>query len=239
MTNGPSRTQIKKAGKLLRDHWIGDDDFEDLPEEQQDALSDAYGLVVDFRSGFATPLLKVRVGLQSFIKTTGYPESQIGQRLKRFQRIVQKLARYQNMQLTTMQDIAGCRVVLPDLEAVAAMTRHIHKRWGPSIVSVDDYIKSPQDSGYRAVHIVVRRDDHPVEIQLRSRRQHRWADSVEQFSRSADIEFKWGEGDIRTQDAFARIADYLADLDEGHTPEIDDFLKELVGLTDMIEEPED
>ncbi|MEX1125220.1 MAG: RelA/SpoT domain-containing protein [Acidimicrobiia bacterium] len=239
MTLGPSRTQVKKAGKLLRNYWLSDDGLEDLSEEEQSGLSDAYGLVVDYRSGFASPLLKVRVGLQSFIKTTGYPEAQIGQRLKRFQRIMEKLARYQNMQLTTMQDIGGCRVVMPDLDGVAKIRSHIEKVWGDSLVEVYDYISKPQESGYRAVHVVVRRDDRLIEVQLRTVRQHRWADAVEQYSRQLGIEMKWGLGGHRVQDGFARMADYLSVLDEGGIADVDNVLEELLGWADMIDEPED
>ena len=239
MTARPSRTQIRKAGRRLRDLWQSDVDFDDLPKDEQAALGNAYAVVVGFRTGYAEPLLKVRMGLQSFIKTTGYPDAQVGQRLKRFPRIMDKLVRYPSMQLITMQDIGGCRVVLPDVGAVRKVQRHIEKRWAKDVVEIYDYTAAPQDSGYRAIHIVVRRDDHLIEVQLRTGRQHQWADAVEQYSRQIGTEMKWGEGGERARDAFARIADHLAVLDEGGEASIDDVLEELLGWTDMIEGPED
>jgi ppGpp synthetase/RelA/SpoT-type nucleotidyltranferase len=48
--------------------------------------------------------------------------------------------------------------------------------------------------GYRAVHVIVRVDGKPVEIQVRSLLQHRWAELSEKASDLVDPELKYGGG---------------------------------------------
>jgi ppGpp synthetase/RelA/SpoT-type nucleotidyltranferase len=92
--------------------------------------------------------------------------------------ILYKLARFPNMNLTTMQDIAGCRVILPDQTAVFRMLRRIQQNsW--DVRETYDYVTNPKGDGYRAVHVVVQRDRRLVEIQLRTTWQHEWARTVE------------------------------------------------------------
>jgi hypothetical protein len=69
-----------------------------------------------------------------------------------------------------VQDIAGCRAILPDQDAayrVLERSRHHKSR----VLRVDDHVADPKPSGYRAIHAVVERDGAPVEIQLRTLRQ--------------------------------------------------------------------
>jgi len=73
-----------------------------------------------------------------------------------------------------MQDVAGCRAILPNLAAIDEVRRRIEHQKS-EIVKVNDYNATPRSSGYRAVHIVVRRDGALVEVQLRTTNQQRWA----------------------------------------------------------------
>lgn len=118
----------------------------------------------------------------------------VAQRLKREPAIVGKLARFPSMRLSQMQDIAGCRAVLPfgRLPGVHAVRRRIRTRW--EVVADLDYNAEPKATGYRAHHVVVRRDDRLVEIQLRTAGQHRWAETVESFSAATGLALKEGEG---------------------------------------------
>ena len=200
---------------MLRDFFASGQLFMALPPDEREAVRRALEIVEWYRGSFATPLLKVRMGLKSFVDTCGYPDARIAQRHKRLPRIMHKLIRYPSMQITTMQDIGGCRVILPALEAVETLRKHIHRRWKAQIVDEDDYVAAPQESGYRAIHVIVRRDDRLIEIQLRTRRQHRWADTVEALSRRMGVELKWGGGPERVMAAFRHLADAMADLDRG------------------------
>jgi ppGpp synthetase/RelA/SpoT-type nucleotidyltranferase len=190
-----SNNQVKRAGKVARDWWMDPRLTLELTPEEIEAAEAAVNIVIEYRSYFSEPMLKVRMGLTSFVSTCGIEDAKLGQRLKRINRILAKLERFNpKMQLTTMQDIGGVRVVVPSLDALRELERHIRKRWGPGIRELYDYIAEPQDSGYRAVHIVVVRDGYPIEIQLRTERQNTWAQLNEALARQAGAELKWGEG---------------------------------------------
>ncbi|MGV1047077.1 MAG: RelA/SpoT domain-containing protein [Solirubrobacterales bacterium] len=59
---------------------------------------------------------------------------------------------------------------------------------------MEDYVAAPKDTGYRALHVVVRRDGYPVEIQLRTPGQHEWAEGVERWAARTGFPLKDGEG---------------------------------------------
>lgn len=63
----------------------------------------------------------------------------------------------------------------------------------------DDYVTSPRSGGYRALHLHAHRTvtsrgqelgEWRVEIQLRTERQHEWADEVEGFDEAAQTDVK-------------------------------------------------
>jgi len=118
-------------------------------------------------------------------------EPLIAQRTKRLASIASKLNRFPKMKLSQMQDIGGCRAVVKSVAAVRELDNFYlkisnikHER-----VSWDDYISSPQASGYRGIHLVYRYysdkkaksayNGRKIEMQLRSRYQHAWATAVE------------------------------------------------------------
>lgn len=93
------------------------------------------------------------------------------------------------MKLSQMQDIGGCRAVLPNLAQVNQLKADIEGlRWNHERLTPKDYIALPKVSGYRGVHLKYRYRGNGVksfysglkiEIQLRSAIQHRWATAVE------------------------------------------------------------
>lgn len=185
----PSRTQVDKAGRLLRDWWR-------TPREEaqfdDDELTDAVGVIVEYRSGFQDPLKKVTVGLRQFVERES-SEVTVGQRLKRTPQILNKLGRFGSMRLTQMEDIAGCRAILSGgAPEIAGVLRRIRRNW--EVLRVEDYAAFPKSTGYRAVHVVVRRDGHAVEIQLRTPDQHEWAEAVERWAARTRFPLKDGEG---------------------------------------------
>jgi len=176
---GHSRSQVDRAGDKLRDWW--QDDLLAGPADPE-AIEIAYG----FRLEFQRPLTHVVMGLRSFVKTEG-AELVVGQRLKRLPRIVEKLVRFRRSNLSRMQDIGGCRAILPDLNTVAHVRRRIHRnKW--EVVREDDYNIEPKTTGYRGVHVVVMKFDRPIEIQLRTPWQHSWALNVERI----DLRHRYG-----------------------------------------------
>lgn len=188
----PSRTQVDKAGKLLRDWWRAPSSSKEEAQFDGDELVDAVGVLVEYRGGFQAPLKKVTVGLRQFVERES-SEVTVGQRLKRAPQILNKLGRFGSMRLTQMEDIAGCRAILPGgASEIGGVLRRIRRNW--EVLRVDDYVTSPKSTGYRAMHVVVRQDGYPVEIQLRTPGQHEWAEAVERWAARTRFPLKDGEG---------------------------------------------
>ena len=90
---------------------------------------------------------------------------EVTQRLKRRQTIIDKLSREPSMEVTQFHDIGGVRALLPSLDHVQAVRRRLQKTW--TIAKTRDYIATPKASGYRALHLIVRRSGYAIEVQLR------------------------------------------------------------------------
>jgi hypothetical protein len=217
-----SKTKVDRAGRLLRDWWIApseeDEDFDD------EVLSEAIDIIADYRTYFQDPLKKVTGGLRQFVKRES-AEITVGQRLKRTPQILNKLGRFRSMRLTQMDDIAGCRAILPGgAPEVTAVLRRIRRNW--DIVKIDDYVARPKDTGYRAIHVVIRRDDLPVEIQLRTPQQHEWAEAVERWAGRSEFALKDGEGPGELLSYLELVAWAIAAEEQGNAPD-PDFLRML------------
>lgn len=106
-------------------------------------------------------------------------------RIKRIESIISKLARFPKMQVNRAEDIAGCRCILSSETDVYKLYNKIKKKQDklPFEIKgkINDYIKSPKESGYKSIHlnVVLKNDNRRVEIQLRSIEQHNWATLVE------------------------------------------------------------
>jgi ppGpp synthetase/RelA/SpoT-type nucleotidyltranferase len=109
-------------------------------------------------------------------------------RLKNTSTILDKLRRTKT-RLAQMQDIAGLRVVLKNnayLDQDAWVPRIVVAAGLDSSRVID--IRDKPHSGYRAVHVVGKRDGYNVELQVRTHLQHLWA---QVYERIADA---WGRG---------------------------------------------
>ncbi|WP_144404572.1 RelA/SpoT domain-containing protein [Belnapia sp. F-4-1] len=172
--NTPSR--VKAAGKRIRS---GQFDTTDILVMENWRASHAYIL-----NTFQTTLRSRARG-----KTIT-----VAQRLKRRNTIFDKLVREPTMQLNTMHDIAGCRLIfqnrseLNEFRASLHRTRSKHKRRYP-MEDRYNYIIHPKSSGYRGIHDVYEWfvttpfgsnwNGLHVEIQYRTIYQHAWATAVE------------------------------------------------------------
>lgn len=182
-----------------------------------DDLADAVGVIVDYRSGFQDPLKKVTVGLRQFVGRES-SEVTVGQRLKRNPQILNKLGRFSSMRLTQMEDIAGCRAILPGgAPEVSGVLKRIRRNW--EVLRIEDYVSSPKSTGYRAIHVVVRRDGHPVEIQLRTPFQHEWAEAVERWAALTRFPLKDGEGPPDLLSYLELVAWGIAKEEQGERPD--------------------
>lgn len=147
----PSRRQIDRLGERLR-----------LGVTPEDRV-----LVGDYRESFFETLLAVNFDLGRM----GIGESD-GGRLKRPESIVAKLERDSRIRLSRMQDIAGCRLAANSKAEQDEIYARLRTDF--DIYRAYDTREAPH-SGYRAVHVVVRRGDRFVEVQVRTENQRDWA----------------------------------------------------------------
>ncbi|MFF0277486.1 RelA/SpoT domain-containing protein [Streptomyces sp. NPDC004330] len=210
-----SKGEINRAGGLLRG-WHADTDLggKDLSD-----LDDAYRALAEFRAGFSYPLTKVAMGLRSMVSCES-DSVRVGQRLKREPQIINKLVRQPGMLLARMEDIGGCRAVLPSPAAMTGVENRIRKRW--EVLRYRDYVEDPKASGYRAVHLVTERDGKRIEVQLRTEGQQDWADAVESFAARYKLPLKDESGPDPVLEFF-RIAGEGIYCDEYLLPLPDDF----------------
>jgi len=110
-------------------------------------------------------------------------------RVKTTKTLTDKLRRIHGFELSRMQDLAGARIVVSDLRIQNEVTekiREFYESQGCACRFVDR--RADPRFGYRAVHLIVRVDGIPIEIQVRTELQDAWAQIVE---RLAD---RWGRG---------------------------------------------
>lgn len=177
-------------------------------DELRQAL-EARRVITGYRDMHRYPLTKVTMGVRSMVHTATRDDTlRPGQRFKRLDRILGKLLRYPHMRLSQMEDIGGCRVVLPTLLDVQRVQRRIHRQW-PHAKAID-YIAEPKEDGYRGVHIIERRDGCLIEVQLRTVGQHNWAEAVEEYGPIVGFNLKDGQGPVELRRYFRLAAERIA-----------------------------
>ena len=149
------------------------------------------------------------------------------QRLKRLPSVLKKLKRVYSgnkptMKLSQMQDIAGCRAVMRDVNLTKKLYKENYMRGDikHKRVNMKDYISNPKEDGYRCIHLIYRyksdkerKKDYNgllVEIQIRSKLQHLWATAIETvdfFTRQA---IKSNEGQKEWTDFFRLVSSAFA-----------------------------
>ena len=145
------------------------------------------------------------------------PLWQVSSRLKRSVSIIEKLVRFPEMKLSRMQDIAGIRGVCmtgtPELQLTENPCYTVKK--------TANYLETPRESGYRAIHHILEIRDMLLEIQLRTRPQHLWAMAVETVGMFYGQALKSNRGDQGWLDFF-RLASALLSTMEG-TPAVREY----------------
>ncbi len=234
---GISKSEINRAGDRLRE-WIAEPDAYRTADPR--VARDTFTALVAFRTSFQLPLNKVVMGLRSFVKNemSALPNDgklPVGQRLKREPQIEQKLLRFPKMELSRMQDIGGCRAIPTGGTAECqGILRRIESRWGDAIKGFKDYTAEPASSGYRAIHVVVLRDDHLIEIQLRTPGQHEWARYVERMELRTRHNLKDGEGPFDLLRYLAKAAEGIALEESGERADVS-FTEEFNALRERAQ----
>lgn len=219
-----SKRAVNRAGERLRVSFSGSARQLDAPE-----LDAARG---DRRAPGPTccAALKGRAGLRYCLRKAGSDERAVTQRLKRLDTIVEKLDHHPGT-LTQMEDIGGVRAVLPDQTMVDAVVVSLKRRWNVRRLRqyIDGREPGPKSDGYRAVHVIVIKDDRFIEIQLRTGWQDRWAQAVERDTRRLGEPLKFGGGADDLRAYYRLAAEQMAATAAGRTVPIE-VRKELLLL---------
>ena len=225
-----SNAAVNRAGDLIsgRDEY-GIALFEASEEEWEKKIDEAFDILGDWRSLHAVPLKAVSLLLTSAASSVeGSPI--VAERLKRYRSIRSKLRRFPVTNLTTIQDIAGCRAVVGKVSDAYRLRERLVQRLqseaaGPQIIEKwsRDYIANPKPDGYRSIHEVAKfygTDPHVsqchelrVEIQIRSVMQHAWAMAVETASAVTNQALKSGTGEELWKRFFFLVGEILASVE--------------------------
>ncbi|WP_145138118.1 RelA/SpoT domain-containing protein [Roseomonas gilardii] len=202
-----SPSRVKAAGKRIRDDK---ENIDDLIVFENWRASHAYVL-----NTFQTNLRRRAKG----------NDITVAQRLKRRPTIIDKLVREPTMQLNTMHDIAGCRLIFTNQKELTTFRRSLHDaRFEHRLRHAEEdrynYIKKPKPSGYRGIHDVYeyvvnsefgkRWNGLHLEIQYRTVYQHAWATAVEAADLVTSSRIKFSSADQSYKRFFQICSEIIA-----------------------------
>ncbi len=206
-----SRSQIIKAGRKLK-----------APDASLEDIDSSTKIVDNWRAAHAYPLHIIYMYLRRL--SANKKDITVAERLKRSDSIISKLKRQPTMSLWTMQDLGGCRFIVPTNEDVYSFSeKMLSSQIRHRLVKTYDYIDKPKASGYRSLHVVleyhsdktsVYNDNMLIEIQFRTHLQHIWATAVETVGLFTKQAIKAGQGDVAVTRFFALVSSLFA-LKEG------------------------
>lgn len=208
-----SISAVRKAGKRIRHGQETPDDIVVLNRWRA-----AHGYIIN----------TFQANLRTRARSAHIP---VAQRLKRANTIIDKLRQGRSVDLATMHDIAGVRMVFPDVATLVDFrtaqhtTRAKHELQSPP--DRYDYIQNPKDSGYRGIHDVYMYkagsqsgalwNDLRIEIQYRTLVQHAWATAVELSDALRLTRTKFSQGPDDSQRFFVLCSELLAREFEGRS----------------------
>lgn len=128
-----------------------------------------------------------------------------------------------SVRLSQLQDIGGTRVIVDQNKDVDDLVNFLKDRFYSSkevkVVRLTDYRgEGREDSGYRAFHLILERDGYKMELQVRSKIQHYWAEIIERTSVIYGHHLKELEGHQDVIQYFKKLSDLFYEIEAGRTP---------------------
>lgn len=202
-----SRSKIIKSGKIIKD-----------TSATEDQIKEATAVIDNWRAAHAYPLHVIYTHLRRM--ASNRPNIIVAERLKRLDSIINKLKREPSMSLWTMQDLGGCRYIVPKIKDVyGSANQYESSRKRHLKVDEYDYIEHPKTSGYRSYHVVYEyksdvndtyNKNMMIEIQFRTHLQHVWATAVETMGLFTKQAIKSGQGSDDVKRFFALVSSLFA-----------------------------
>lgn len=233
-----SKSQVRKAGDQLR--------LQLRERELAMVLADpsnagAWEVVRLFQRSHVEPTVRLATAVGAVARESA--SGPVVPRIKRVERIVEKIARHSTA-LDRLQDIGGCRIVVANIDTQQRVTARL-MALPFDLVDVDDHValpgaspfeqdsRGPKGSGYRAIHLVHRVDEHLLETQVRTVVQHGWAVAVERAEQITGFALKFGDAPSELLDYF-RVASMIHALQERSVDVDADLTRELAELRERI-----
>ena len=175
----------------------------------------------EYRMNHLEPLSKTTMELQQWLAQFG-KDYFIAQRLKRKPQILRKLKRF-SVRLSQLQDIGGTRVIVDQNQDVNHLINFLKERFQASkelkVIKMTDYRgEGREDSGYRAYHVILEREGYKMELQIRSKIQHYWAETIERTSVVYGHHLKELDGDPTVILYFKTLSDLFYEIEAGRKP---------------------
>ncbi|MBX9831680.1 MAG: RelA/SpoT domain-containing protein [Burkholderiaceae bacterium] len=172
---GGSKSRVNAAGDAVREARATQEDL---------------GVIEEWRAAHSNVFNTFQALLRNRAKDYG---ARVIQRHKRKATIFDKLQRQNGMDLARMDDVAGCRVICPDIHALYAFRDSMHRARFDHVLKTAtdkyDYVKAPKPDGYRGIHDVYEYDVASdegrhlrglrIELQYRTEIQNAWSTTNE------------------------------------------------------------
>lgn len=185
-----SKTQIDRLGARLRDGSRSEEDLRALDEYRR-SFGEAYDGAVS----------SIRRALR--LEPTGRPA-------KSTTSIAAKLQR-ETIRLSQIQDIAGCRLVVRNAAGQERVVERLKTLFAAA--TVVDRRRRPSH-GYRAVHALVTQGNRTIEVQIRTKLQHLWAEVCEKLSDVVDPAIKYGGGPPHVVQTMTDVSETIAGVED-------------------------
>lgn len=205
-----SKSQLKKIGEKLR---------------HRKTLSNSDEMILaEFRAGHRSIIESFRNHHNTILEKAKWKAKKIlfVSRLKKRQTLIHKLSsRQQQMDLSRMNDVAGCRLIFSSLRDLYAYRKKFIDRLSGNRHFVRlyddaryDYIAHPRNTGYRGIHDVYEENSADnikakIEVQYRTVAQHSWATALEIWDQSHSRGAKFGLEDSGIQGLFLLYSELL------------------------------
>lgn len=205
-----SKSKVDRSGAVLSD---GNRPYDEITLEFEYVFE-------EYRKDHLEPLTRFTLELQEWLQS--YKKSYyIAQRLKRRPQILRKLRRL-SVRLTQLQDIGGCRIIVDRNGDVDDIIKYISEKISKSdfaeIVRETDYRDlGRDDTGYRAYHIILNVSGFRIELQIRSKIQHYWSESIERTSVIYGYRLKEKEGSEDVISYFKTFSNILHLIESNHS----------------------
>lgn len=143
-----------------------------FPQEYQwlvSAVKDEYNQKENY-------LKTIKTAVEETLNNENIQAMIIQARAKHYFSLYQKLLRH-NMDIEKIYDLVALRIIVPDIEACYQALGAVHKRWEALPGRIKDYISSPKNNGYRALHTsVIGEQGKFIEFQIKTMEMHQEAE---------------------------------------------------------------